>query len=403
MDANTLHIGGIEFTVLALLGITAILGLVIGYFLATRKQSTDSSLKQSNSPEDYSVFFKGIQYILANETDQAIEAFSRAVQVNSETIETYVTLGNLFRVKGEIDRAIRIRQTILLREKVDQETKLQALFDMGMDYKQGGFLQRAISTFEEVIRRAPKRLDAHKELEGLYEATHDWQRAYELQKEIGKLSNTNNQHIMAHLKTEQAKIEMEKGNLDSANAHLKKALSLDSTCVDASLQLGSLYWLKNKKKKALAIWKKLVKNNPRWAHLILVRLEGQDGKPADEEKVFEFLEKISDENLDASARLALARCFMKRDRREQALASLRRALEIKPDLREARKMLGEVLLEKGDEKGALSEYRVLLGHLGPFTKSYRCQQCGLESDKITWKCPGCHNWDTVHPRRITSE
>ena len=403
MDANTLHIGGIEFNIFALLGIIAILGLVIGYFLGRRKQFTDSSLKQSNPPEDYSVFLRGIQYILANDTDQAIETFSRAVQINSETIETYVTLGNLFRVKGEIDRAIRIRQSILLREKVDQETKLQALFDMAVDYKQGGFLQRAISTFEEVIRRAPKRLDAYKELEGLYEDTHDWQRAYEMQKNIGKLSNTNNQHIMAHLKTEQAKVEMERGNLDSANAHLKKALSLDSTCVDASLQLGSLCWLKNKKKKALAIWKKLVKSNPRWAHLILIRLEEQDGMEADEAKVLQFLENIAEEHLDALAQLALARCFMGRDRREQGLASLRRALEIKPDLGEARKMLGEVLLERGDERGALSEYRFLLGHLGSVTKSYRCRQCGLESDKIAWKCPGCHQWDTIQPRKIASD
>jgi lipopolysaccharide biosynthesis regulator YciM len=403
MNASTLHIGGLELNIFALLGITAILGLIAGYFLGRRKQITDSPLKQPNPPEDYSVFLKGIQYILANETDQAIETFSRAVQINSETIETYVTLGNLFRVKGEIDRAIRIRQSILLREKVDQETKLQALFDMGMDYKQGGFLQRAISTFEEVIRRAPKRLEAYKELEGLYEETHDWQRAYGLQKEIRKLSNTNNQHILAHLKTEQAKVEMERGNLDNANAHLKKALSLDSTCVDASLQLGSLYWLKNKRRKALAIWKKLVKSNPRWAHLILISLEEQDGMPTDEAKVLEFLENVSEEDLDALARLALARCFLKRDRREQGLASLRRALEIKPDLGEARKMLGEVLLEKGDERGALSEYRVLLGHLGPATKSYRCQKCGLESDKIVWKCPGCHNWDTVQPRKIVGD
>ena len=403
MDASILHIGGIELNIFALLAITVILGLVIGYLLGRHKQISDSSLKRSDPPEDYSVFLKGIQYILANETDQAIETFSRAVQINSETIETYVTLGNLFRVKGEIDRAIRIRQSILLREKIDQETKLQALFDMGIDYKQGGFLQRAISTFEEVIRRAPKRLDAYKELEGLYEDTHDWQRAYGLQKEIGKLSNTNNQHVMAHLKTEQAKVEMQRGNLDSANAHLKKALSLDSTCVDASLQLGSLYWLKNKKSKALAIWKKLVKRNPRWAHLILIRLEEQDGMPADEAKVLEFFENVAEENLDALAHLALARCFMKRDRREQGLASLRRALEIKPDLREARKMLGEELLEKGDERGALSEYRVLLGHLGPVSKTYRCQQCGLECDKIVWKCQGCHNWDTVQPRRLVSD
>ena len=403
MDASILHIGGIELNIFALLAITVISGLVIGYLLGRHKQLSDASLKHSDPPEDYSVFLKGIQYILANETDQAIETFSKAVQINSETIETYVTLGNLFRVKGEIDRAIRIRQSILLREKVDQETKLQALFDMGIDYKQGGFLQRAISTFEEVIRRAPKRLDAYKELEGLYEDTHDWQRAYEMQRHIRKLSNTNNQHIMAHLKTEQAKVEMERGNLDSASAHLKKALLMDATCVDASLQLGSLYWLKNKKKKALATWKKLVKRSPRWAHLILIRLEEQDGMPANEVQVLQFLENVAEEDLDALARLALARCFMQRDRKEQGFASLRRALEIKPDLREARKLLGEVLLEKGDERGALAEYRYLLDHLGPVTKSYRCQQCGLESDRIVWRCPGCHKWDTVEPRMIASE
>jgi lipopolysaccharide biosynthesis regulator YciM len=403
MDVNTLHIGGMEFNVLALLAAVAILGVVIGYIFARRKPLTDSSLRQAGPPEDYSVFLKGIQYILANDTDQAIEAFTRAVQINSETIETYVTLGNLFRAKGEIDRAIRIRQSILLREKVSQETKLQALLDMGMDYKQGGFFQRAISTFEEVIRRAPKRLDAYKELEGLCEVTHDWGRAYELQKEIHKLSNTNNQHIMAHLRTEQAKTEMEKGNLDSANAHLKKALSLDSHCVDASLQLGALYWLKNKKKKALTIWKKLIKNNPKWAHLVLIRLQEQDGGPGDEERVLEFLENIAAENLDGVARLALARCFMQRNRKKEGLASLRGALEMDPDLGEARKMLGEVLLEEGDEEKALTEYRVLLHHLGPATKNYRCQQCGLETDKIVWRCPGCNNWDTLQPRKIISD
>ncbi len=399
MDVNTLHIGGMSFNVVAVLVTVTILGGALGYFLARRKARKESLLQPAGPPKDYTVFLKGIQYILANDTDQAIEAFTKAVQINSETIETYVALGNLFRAKGEIDRAIRIRQSILLRERVDAETKLQALFDMALDYKLGGLLQRAISTFEEVISRAPKRLDAYEELESLCEATHDWQRAYELQQEMRKLSNTNNQHIMAHLRTEQAKIEIEKGNLDSAQAHLKKALSLDSHCVHASLQLGELYWLKNKKKKALSIWKKLVHKNTKWAHLVLVRLQEKDGAADEETRVLNFLEHIAEENLDAVAQMSLARCFMQRNMKEQGLASLKRALEMEPDLGEARQLLGEILLEDGDEAGAVSEYRELLSHLGPARKRYRCQQCGLETDKILWKCPGCHDWDTVQPRK----
>jgi lipopolysaccharide biosynthesis regulator YciM len=169
--------------------------------------------------------------------------------------------------------------------------------------------------------------------------------------------------------------------------------------VHASLQLGELYWLKNKKKKALAIWKKLVHKNTKWAHLVLVRLQEKDGAADEETRVLNFLEHISEENLDAVAQMSLARCFMQRNKKEQGLASLKRALEMEPDLAEARQMLGEILLEDGDEEGALFEYRELLGHLGPARKRYRCQQCGLETDKILWKCPGCHDWDTVQPRK----
>ncbi len=403
MGEITLHIWGMEFNVLVLLVTVTVLGGVVGYYFGRRRPRQAPSFQSARPPEDYTAFLEGIQYILANETDQAIEAFTRAVQINSETIETYVALGNLFRGKGEIDRAIRIRQSILLRERVDPDTKLQALFDLGMDYKQGGFLQRAISSFEEVIRRAPQRLDAYVKLEALCEATRDWQRAYELQKEICKLSKRNEQNVLAHLRTEQAKSQMRLDNLDAAKTYLKEALSLDSYCVDAQLQLGELYWLRNMKKRALSIWKKLVRTNPKWAHLVLVRLQEKEGGEATEAAVLDFLESIAGGNLDAAARLALAQCFMQLNQKEQSLEALKRALEMEPDLGEARKMLGEVLLEDGDNEGIVNEYRELLSHLGPVRKHYRCQQCGLETDEIVWKCPGCHKWDTVQPRKSAAE
>ncbi|UCG14854.1 MAG: tetratricopeptide repeat protein [Deltaproteobacteria bacterium] len=403
MDEITLQFWGMNVNLPALLVTLTLLGGVAGYYLGRRKLRPDSSPKPSSPPDSYTAFLKGFQYILANETDQAIEAFSRAVQISSETIETYVALGNLFRAKGEIDRAIRIRQSILLRQKVDQETKLRALFDLGVDYKQGGFLQRAISTFEEVIRRAPQRLDAYAELEALCEATRDWQRAYELQQQICKLSQKDEQNILAHLKTEQAKDEMKTDNFDTAKAHLKKALALCSDCVDARLQLGELYWLKNKKKKALAIWKKLVQSNSQWAHLVVQRLAERVGGPGDDKRVLSFLEGIARQELNAAAQLELARCFMQRDRREQTQQALRRALDMEPDLGEARKMLGAILLEDGDHEGALHEYRALLKHLRPPAKQYYCRHCGLATDEVQWKCPKCHRWDTLCPRTSSDD
>jgi lipopolysaccharide biosynthesis regulator YciM len=205
------------------------------------------------------------------------------------------------------------------------------------------------------------------------------------------------------LQTEQAKGEMKRDNLDAAKAHLKKALSLDSRCVDAQLQLGELYWLRNKKKKALSLWGKLVRNNSKWAHLVFVHLQEKEEGVAGDSSVKSFLENIAGENLDAAARLALAQCYKRLNRKEQCCAALKGALETEPDLREARQMLGEVLLEDGDNENVVNEYRELLRYLGPARKRYRCQQCGLETEEILWKCPGCHNWDTVQPRKSTRD
>ena len=102
-------------------------------------------------------FFKGIQYIISNDHDHAIEEFTKSVQINSDTVETYMALGNLYRSKGEIDRAIRIRQNIILRPNINEQLKLRALLDLGLDYRKGGFLNRALRTFlaPEAIPQVP--------------------------------------------------------------------------------------------------------------------------------------------------------------------------------------------------------------------------------------------------------
>ena len=108
-------------------------------------------------------FFQGVQHILSNEPDQAIEQFTKSVQINSDTIETYVALANLYSSKGDIERAIRIRQGIILRPNLDGAIRLRAIFDLGLDYKRGGFLNRAVSAFQEVIDSGPNNVEAHEQ------------------------------------------------------------------------------------------------------------------------------------------------------------------------------------------------------------------------------------------------
>ena len=173
-----------------------ICGFLIGsYFKAKYNYKRSRGFDKSDD-----AFFKGIQYLLSDDPDHAIEEFAKSVQVNSDTIETYVTLGNLYRSKGDIDRAIHIRKTIILRQNIDEETKLRALFDLGLDYKKGGFLDRALESFLKVLQKQPSNLSTLQEVEKIYEELKDWENAFSIRQKIAKLSKGDHSNILAHHK-----------------------------------------------------------------------------------------------------------------------------------------------------------------------------------------------------------
>ena len=188
--------------------ISLLLGGFVGRFLSYRKEKRTRFLRR----EGDKAFFKGIQYILSNDHDQAIEEFTKSVQINSDTIETYVALGNLYRSKGDIDRAIRIRQSIILRPNMDEAMKLRALIDLGLDYRKGGFLNRALEALNQALQKEPANLEALDAVEKIYEEMRDWENAYETRQKIARVRKGNHKHILAHYQVEIGKAFQEKGD-----------------------------------------------------------------------------------------------------------------------------------------------------------------------------------------------
>ena len=141
--------------------ISFVVGLIVGRVFTSRKAEKVKTIARKGDE----AFFKGIRYILSNDHDQAIEQFTKAVQVNSDTVETYMALGNLYRSRGDIERAIRIRQNIILRPHIDDEIKMRALLDLGMDYRKGGLINRALENFLKVLQFQPSNFEALEELE----------------------------------------------------------------------------------------------------------------------------------------------------------------------------------------------------------------------------------------------
>ena len=375
--------------------IVSAIALVVGLLMGRGMRPVDKGKKRPLASKGDKSFFKGIQFLLSDDHDQAIEEFTKSVQVNSDTIETYVALGNLYRSRGDIDRAIRIRQTIILRPNLDQRIKLRAIFDLGKDYRKGGFLNRALKTFLEVTRQDPSDVKTLKEIEKIYEELKDWENAYDTRQKIARLEKGHHEHILAHYLVETGKVSQENGDPGRAKSLYTKAISADKRCVDAYLHLGDLYFAKEDYKKAISTWKKVVDITPQFTFLAYRRLEGAYSQMKDLAPVGNFLKECSQSNPDAFTHMALARYLRNENDVEGALGEIEKALDLAPSFWEARRLKGEILLSQGRERDVIDEYRDIIAHLTVPYLRFQCAQCGFESAELLWKCPQCGLWDTI--------
>jgi lipopolysaccharide biosynthesis regulator YciM len=368
------------------------IGLILGRWTRRVKDTKGESVTSKGDK----AFFKGVQYMLSNDHDHAIEEFTKSVQVNSDTIETYVALGNLYRSKGDIDRAIRIRQTIILRPNISDQIKLRALFDLGLDYRKGGFLNRALKTFLKVTEKTPSDVKALENIERIYEELKDWEHAYGTRQKIARLTKRDHGHILAHHLVEMGKVAQEKGELNNAKSLFSKALSTHKECVDAYLHLGDLYFSRNDYRKGISTWKKAVEVAPQFTFLAYRRLEGAYSKMKNLKPVGDFLKEFAQSNADAFIHMALARYLYNENDIDGALDQIRIALELAPSFWEAMKFKGEMLLVNGRERDALNDYRELIEHLNVPYLRFQCTECGFTPGDLQWQCPQCKTWDSIH-------
>ena len=345
--------------------------------------------------EGEKAFLKGVQHILSNDHDQAIEELTKSVQINSDTVETYIALGNLYRSKGDIGRAIRIRQSIILRPNIDEHIRIQALFDLGLDYRKGGFLDRALETFLGALKEQPSNVETLEEIEKIYEELKDWENAFSTRHKIARMVKGDHSHILAHHQTEKGKAFQDRGELSKAKSSFKKAISISEGCVDAYLHLGDLYFGKQDYKRAISTWKKVVRVAPRYTFLAYRRLEGAYSKMKDLKPVEDFLRECAQVSSDPFTHLALARYLHNKQDYENALKELENALDLDPSFLEAGKLAGAILIDQGREKEATALYRELIERLDmPYLK-FQCTNCGFIPTGLEWQCPQCRKWDTI--------
>ena len=350
-------------------------------------------------------YILGLNFLVANQIDLAIEELTHAASLDADALEVHMILGNLHREKGQVGKAITVHQSLLQRSRLTRMEHAYVLLCLGLDYKRGGFVDRALEAFNEVLRLDPRNEYALLNLQKLHEEQHQWTEAYDTRQRLSSLSTGDprpqNQAILAFLENEIGVEAMRRKDFAEATRRFNAAIDLDPRAVPAYLNLGDLRLAEGNEKEAAAIWDKLVQVAADRAYLAFDRLEKLAHRTGMPERFTRLCRRLIDENpQDWRARLALSRHLAAAGQPQEALDLLFAALVQNPHALSIHQAIWRALGQLQHPASLVSRYRDLTEHAVFYLDPHICMRCRYRSTELLWQCPHCHDWNTFVEERI---
>jgi len=374
---------------------TAVIALIIGLAIGRRSKKQKTILKTEAISKDYLV---GLNYLLNEQPDKAVDVFIKMLQVDSNTVETHLALGNLFRRRGEVDRAIRIHQNLIARPHLSKPNRIQALLALGQDYLKAGVFDRAEKLFQEVHDSNEFRQDSLEYLLAIYEQEKDWDKAIVIAQRLEQLTNQSRNAIIAQYYCEQAVDARVKISSEQAMRLVKKALATDKDCVRASLLIGAWDAEQGNYKSAIKSYKKVAEQDPDFMGEIIEPLEFCYQRLGLTEEFIQFLKQCLQVTPRISIVLMLSKYIQSEQGEKQAANFVAEQLHQRPSIYGLRKLIAlQKEYTEGDAKFNLQLLQDLTSQLIKDKPIYQCNNCGNTGKLLHWQCPGCKHWNTVKP------
>lgn len=369
-----------------------------GWYMGRRSSQQD---KQENANRLSREYVAGVNFLLSNQQDKAVDLFLEMLKEDSSTVEAHLTLGNLFRSRGEVDRAIRIHQSLMESASLTFEQRLLAVQQLGRDYMAAGLYDRAEDMFNQLVKEQDYQLFALEQLLIIHQATSDWQSAIDVAERLVKLGKDNRRKEIAHFWCELALQAMSSDDLDKATGLLKKAASADKLCARVSIMQGRILMAQNEYGKAADVLKRVLEQDKELVSETLPMLQECYQHLGQQQAWAEFLKRCVDENTGASAELILAEIIQQEEGREVAQLYINRQLQRHPTMRVFHHLMDYHLAdaEEGRAKESLMLLRDMVGEQIRTKPRYRCHKCGFTAHSLYWHCPSCRAWSTVKPIR----
>ncbi|MCX7138586.1 MAG: lipopolysaccharide assembly protein LapB [Proteobacteria bacterium] len=344
-------------------------------------------------------YFKGLNFLLNEQPDKAIEAFIEVVKVEPQTIELHFALGSLFRRRGETERAIRMHQNLVERVDLPQQQKFDALFELAQDYLKAGLLDRAEELFAK-LRGSAHEEAALKYLLEIYEQEKDWLKAIEIAQQLETVTGQSHQKEIANFYCEMASREIMESRPEAARPHLERALTHHRLCVRANVLLGDLEIALNRHEAAIDAWKRIEMQNPEYLALVAERLIGAYKHLDKANEGLNLLRGLLDKYSSLDVLNVVFTCILEQQGAEPAYQLVRDEMRRSPTLLGLDKLLEAQLLDAPVQRRQDLELVKNLVHQHTRTLAmYKCDNCGFRARQYYWHCPACGEWETYSPRR----
>ncbi|CUS48932.1 MAG: lipid A biosynthesis repressor YciM [Idiomarinaceae bacterium HL-53] len=365
-----------------------------GWFMGRNSVRQEQREAQKEFSKNY---VTGINLLLSDQSDKAVDYFTEMLDVDSETLETHWTLGKLFRRRGEIDRAIKIHQNLITRPSLTETQRFQAMLELGRDYLSAGFYDRAEKMLSELAQQRIYRKESEHYLLQLYEATNEWDKAIKIALKIRRY-NKDIEPTIAQFYCELA--ELQETSADTLKFY-EKALFHDKACVRARIALGRWYIGQSQGKTAIDYLLPVLKQAPDFASEVLPLLEQAYQLNNDEQGLLSCLHDLVMENASATAVIMLARHITEQNDEAAAEQFLLTALRRNPTMRGFQTLIDVHVAQAspGKERDALELLSSIVAEQVKRRPKYRCRHCGFSAQQLYWHCPSCKAWGEIQPLR----
>jgi lipopolysaccharide biosynthesis regulator YciM len=335
-------------------------------------------------------YLTGLDYLVTEQPDRALDMFLKLMDANAETIETHFALGSLYRRRGEVERAIRIHQNLLARKELATEHREQALLALAQDYLRAGVLDRAEGLFQEVSEVPRLRVSALDALRGVYERQHDWQQALGAYRQLARIKAAPARSVAAHYLCELAAAAIERGEIAAARSLLDQAREEAQPFPRAALLAAQIAERESQPELAVKLLRQALSESPTLLQEELPHLLKLAGSAERDAILSELVAQAELRDFDELKRLVFA----------AIAADLGRAAPLRPSIEKV--FSQDAALRALWQEGPAQSERIAqeIGALLAQAEKYRCNECGFSGRNFYWHCPACHSWDSFEAYAI---